>query len=167
MCNAPALVRPRSVTGEGTGIASHAGVVWLAEAADLADLRASWAQRWRQCRRGVVIQGGRSRVSSSRWLMARRVCRNLPRCGPSQRGIASARASARERAWAGGAGPAGEDLIIELDATLVTGKAGKQDAVPTCKRGHGHRPLLAMTAGTDEVLAAILRPGNAGSNSAP
>lgn len=82
------------------------------------------------------------------------------------RGIASARAAARERAWSAGAGPAGDDLIIDFDATLINTKADKQDARPNYKRGYGHHPLLAIVAETDEVLTAKLRPGNAGSNTA-
>jgi hypothetical protein len=95
------------------------------------------------------------------------VWRTFDQVGPVElRGIASARAGARERAWAAGAGPAGDGLIIDFDATLVTTKADKQDAAATYKRGYGHHPLLAMIAETDEVLAGILRPGNAGSNTA-
>jgi hypothetical protein len=93
--------------------------------------------------------------------------RTFDHVGPVElRGIAFARASARERAWSAGAGPAGEDLIIDFDATLINTKADKQDARPNYKRGYGHHPLLAMIAETDEVLSAKLRPGNAGSNTA-
>ena len=95
------------------------------------------------------------------------VWRTFDHIGPAElRGIAAARAAARERAWSADAGPAGEELIIDFDATLVTTKTDKQDAAPTYKRGYGHHPLLAMIAETDEVLAGILRPGNAGSNTA-
>lgn len=38
MRNASALVRPRSVTGDGAGMVSHAGIAWLGETADLAGL---------------------------------------------------------------------------------------------------------------------------------
>jgi hypothetical protein len=82
------------------------------------------------------------------------------------RGIAAARAAARERAWSAGAGPAGAELIIDFDATLINTRADKQDARPNYKRGYGHHPLLAIIAETDEVLTAKLRPGNAGSNTA-
>ena len=49
---------------------------------------------------------------------------------------------------------------------MINTKADKQDARPTYKRGYGHHPLFAMIAETDEVLCAMLRPGNAGSNTA-
>ena len=34
------LIRPRTVTGDGDGLVSHAGVAWLAETADLSGLTA-------------------------------------------------------------------------------------------------------------------------------
>lgn len=40
----------------------------------------------------------------------------------------------------------------------------KQDAASTYKRGYGFHPLGAWCDTTNEPLAAILRPGNAGSN---
>ena len=63
-------------------------------------------------------------------------------------------------------GPTGESLAIDMDATIIRTKADKQDAAPTYKRTYGHHPLLAMCAETDEVLAGMLRPGNAGANCA-
>ena len=46
----------------------------------------------------------------------------------------------------------------------------KQGAAPTFKKGFGHHPLWAFLdhgpTGTGEPLAALLRPGNAGSNTA-
>jgi hypothetical protein len=61
-------------------------------------------------------------------------------------------------------------VIIDLDATLVTAHSDKQHAAPTYKHGYGFHPLLAFAdhgqQGTGEPLAALLRPGNAGSNTA-
>jgi len=95
------------------------------------------------------------------------VWRTFDQIGPVEmRAVAAARAAARERAWAAGAGPAGDDLVIDFDATLINTKSDKQDARPNYKRSYGHHPLLAMIAETDEVLAGMLRPGNAGSNTA-
>jgi len=93
--------------------------------------------------------------------------RTFNEAGPVElRGLAAARAAARERAWAGGAGPDGEVLVIDMDATIITTKADKQDAAPTYKRTYGHHPLLAMAGDCGEVLAGMLRPGNAGANTA-
>jgi hypothetical protein len=91
--------------------------------------------------------------------------------------IDTARAAARARAWtlAGDHAPdhsvdAGSPLVIDVDATLVTAHSDKEGAAPTFKKGFGHHPLWAFVdhgpAGTGEPLAALLRPGNAGSNTA-
>ena len=90
------------------------------------------------------------------------------------RAINTARAAARRRAWtlAGEHAPdhAASPLVIDLDATLVTAHSDKEHATPTFKRGYGHHPLGAFVdhgaAGTGEPLAVLLRPGNAGSNTA-
>jgi hypothetical protein len=83
-------------------------------------------------------------------------------------GLWSALARVRERAWALGAAPAGP-LILDMDATLVDAHSDKQGAAGTYKHGFGFHPLgcsLDRGDGTGEALAAILRPGNAGANTA-
>lgn len=77
-------------------------------------------------------------------------------------GIRRARALARERAWRAGAAPA--EVILDFDATPVTAHSEKEGAAGHYKGGFGFHPLLA-TCGR-EVLAAVLRPGNAGANNA-
>jgi hypothetical protein len=61
-------------------------------------------------------------------------------------------------------------LIIDLDATLVTAHSEKENAAPTFKRGFGFHPLCSFVdhgaQGTGEPLSVMLRPGNAGSNTA-
>ena len=61
-------------------------------------------------------------------------------------------------------------LVIDVDATLVTAHSEKEQAAPTFKRGFGFHPLLAFAdhgaTGTGEPVAMLLRPGNAGSNTA-
>lgn len=91
--------------------------------------------------------------------------------------IASARAHARARAWQL-AGPDAPDhgisaehpLIIDLDATLTDAHSEKQHAAPTFKRGFGFHSLWSFIdhgpTGTGEPAAPMLRPGNAGSNTA-
>ena len=88
-------------------------------------------------------------------------------------GIAAARAHARAAAGRlpGGALPeVGARLIVDLDATLGASQSEKELAAPNYKRGFDFHPILAFadhgTAGTGAPLAAILRPGNAGSNTA-
>jgi Transposase DDE domain group 1 len=80
----------------------------------------------------------------------------------------SALARVRARAWVLGAEPSGP-LIIDLDATLIDAHSDKQGAKPTFKKGFGFHPLgcwLDRGDGTGEALSGILRPGNAGSNTA-
>ena len=88
-------------------------------------------------------------------------------------GIAAARASARVTAGLlpGGALPEIDGhVIVDIDATLITSHSDKELAAPTFKRGFGFHPLLAFAdhgdGGTGAPLAAVLRPGNAGSNTA-
>src|SRR5699024_2600299 len=90
--------------------------------------------------------------------------------------ISGALADARSAAWA--ASPdspneqisASDPLVVDVDATLVTAHSDKQQAAPTYKRGFGHHPLCAFVdhgaAGTGEPAGMLLRPGNAGANTA-
>lgn len=101
--------------------------------------------------------------------------------------LRSARAAAREVAWLqatetkGGipaARAGGRDLpglVLDIDATLVTCHSEKEQAAPTYKRGFGYHPLLCFLDNspacggetpTGEALAGVLRPGNAGANTA-
>lgn len=97
--------------------------------------------------------------------------------GKALTAIARARAVARKTAWkqAGKQAPdhdvdATHPLIIDLDATLVSAHSEKEKAAPTFKRGFGFHPLLGFVdhgpSGTGEPLAWLLRPGDAGSNTA-
>lgn len=78
--------------------------------------------------------------------------------------IATARAAARRRAWAAGMDPG--FYVIDIDGTLVTAHSDKEEAAPTYKHGFGFYPLVAYLDRTGEPLAALLRPGNAGSGTA-
>jgi hypothetical protein len=99
--------------------------------------------------------------------------------------LGAARARAREVAWLGRAEltgtalppirVAGVDLrdrtgravlVIDLDATIVIAHSEKEQARPTFKGSFGYHPLLAFCDNTHEALAGLLRPGNAGSNTA-
>jgi hypothetical protein len=73
---------------------------------------------------------------------------------------------ARRRPLAGTAGRReGGQVIVDLDATLVTAHSEKQNAGPTYKKGFGFSPMCAFLDhgehGTGEVLALDLRPGSA------
>src|SRR3954453_23835094 len=91
--------------------------------------------------------------------------------------INTARAAARKRSWSlagknapGHQATGSSPLVIDVDATLVGAHSEKECAAPTFKRGFGFHPLWAFcdhgAAGTGEPLAFLLRPGNAGSNTA-
>ena len=76
--------------------------------------------------------------------------------------IRAARATARARAWRAGAAPA--RVILDFDSTPITSHSDKEWAAGHYKGGFGFHPLLVTCA--REVLAGILRPGNAGANNA-
>ena len=57
-------------------------------------------------------------------------------------------------------------MTLDFDATLVDAHSDKQDAAPTYKRGFGFHPLGVWCDETGAALAAMLRPGNAGANTA-
>jgi hypothetical protein len=78
--------------------------------------------------------------------------------------VADAHARAREHVWSQTGAP--DRVTIEIDATLVGSHSEKQGAAGTYKGGYGFHPLMAYCDETGEALASILRPGNAGSNTA-
>jgi len=76
--------------------------------------------------------------------------------------VRGARAVARARAWKAGAPP--QRVILDFDSTPITSHSEKEGAAGHYKGGFGFHPLI-VTCGR-EVLAGILRPGNAGANDA-
>ncbi len=70
----------------------------------------------------------------------------------------------RTRARAAGAPPG--QIVLDIDSTLVTSRSEKEGAAPTYKRGFGFHPMLCYLGATGEALAGVLRPGNAGANTA-
>jgi Transposase DDE domain group 1 len=100
-----------------------------------------------------------------------RLARDAPK---ALKAIGQARAAARERTWqlAGGAAPGADGGLIpvDIDATIVTAHSDKEHAAATWKKTWGFHPLTVFadhsSAGSGEPLAIMLRPGNAGSNTA-
>ncbi|MGH3555425.1 MAG: IS1380 family transposase, partial [Mycobacterium sp.] len=85
--------------------------------------------------------------------------------------IRAARGAARTAVWNHRrALPATEQVVVDLDATLVGAHSEKEGATANFKRGFGFHPLLAFVdhgaGGTGEPLAAMLRPGKANANDA-
>ncbi|MDH6123066.1 hypothetical protein ABH930_007441 [Kitasatospora sp. GAS204A] len=103
-----------------------------------------------------------------------RLVETLAAAGPrALTAIRRARAEVRERVWklAGTDAPdAGGQVIVDIDGVLVLAHSEKQDATATWKRTFGHHPLVAFVdhgaPGSGEPVAGLLRPGNAGSNTA-
>ena len=69
------------------------------------------------------------------------------------------------RGWAAGAGPGDAPLTIDLDSTLCEtyGLAKEGARQPGYTGARGYHPLLAVAAGSGEVLMARLREGRASS----
>lgn len=87
--------------------------------------------------------------------------------------IRRARADARERLWklSGHQAPdAGGEVTVDIDGALVLAHSEKEDSAATWKKTFGHHSLFAFVdhgaTGSGEPVAGLLRPGNAGSNTA-
>ena len=183
--------RPRVlVTGDGKDVVGHAGVRVLCDLADelgltegLSAAMAPTKRRRRGHDRGevlvdlaVMLADGGEAISDLRVLADQPVLfgevaslatawRTLEAIDEQALArIAAARAAARRAAWAAGADPG--FYVIDFDATLVNSHSEKEGAAPTYKKGFGFHPLMAFLDATGEGLAAKLRPGNAGSNTA-
>jgi hypothetical protein len=61
-------------------------------------------------------------------------------------------------------GDLGKTIVVRLDASIVVAHSDKVGAKGTFKGTYGHHPLLATCDNTGELLVALLREGNAGSN---
>jgi hypothetical protein len=184
------------VTCDGTGVVGHAGAALLAELADRLGLTAalSWRAGRGQTRRhrhaagwvlrdvAVMLADGGDCLSDLAVLRdqpelfgpvastatAWRVVEQVARDELGLAGLRAARAQARSRAWQAGAHADGL-LLVDIDGTLLQAHSDKQGAAGTYKGGFGFYPLLAFLDrgdGTGEALAGVLRPGNAGSNTA-
>jgi hypothetical protein len=66
--------------------------------------------------------------------------------------------------WDAGARP--DSITLDIDATLLTAHSDKDRATGNHKHGYGFHPIGCWLAESGEALAAVLRPGNAGSNTA-
>jgi Transposase DDE domain group 1 len=183
--------RPRvCVTGDGRNVVAHAGTRVLCDLADALGLTdgfsAAMAPTKKRCRghdRGqvlvdlaVMLAGGGEAISDLSVLADQPALFGAVASAPTAWRtleaidhevlvrIATARAAARAQAWAAGADPG--FYVIDFDGTLVNSHSDKEHAAPTYKRGFGFHPLMAYLDATGEALAGLLRPGNAGSNTA-
>jgi len=178
------------VRADAEGIVSHAGAHLLAELGDRVGLTAGLSEATAPTRErrsahdpGVVLRdvivaiadGGDcvtdlgvlrdqealfGTVASER--TAHRVIKSVDTA--LLEAIRGSRASSRERAWDAGARP--ETITLSVDATLLGAASEKEGAAGNYKGGFGFHPLLCYLDETGEPLAGLLRPGNAGANTA-
>jgi hypothetical protein len=180
------------VTSDGAGLVSHAGTALLSQVADMVGLTRALSSRLaglKQRRRGhdpgrvvrdlaVMLADGGECVSdlgatrdqdalfgkvASDSTAFRTVDRIASTPGLLD-AIRVAHARARARFWELHGAP--ERLTIDVDATLITAHSEKEQAAGNYKHGYGFHPLGAYADETREALAMLLRPGNAGSNTA-
>jgi hypothetical protein len=180
------------VTSDGAGLVSHAGTALLGQVSDTVGLTRALSTRLgaiKQRRRGhdpgrvvrdlaVMLADGGECVSdlgvvreqdalfgevASDSTAFRTVARIAAESGMID-ALRAAHATARERFWELSGTP--QSLTIDVDATLITAHSEKENAAGNYKHGYGFHPLGAYTDQTREALAMLLRPGNAGSNTA-
>jgi hypothetical protein len=190
------------VTGNGSGVAAHAGsaaVRLLADKVGLTDeLSKALTRRSKTPRhdRGgvlrdvaVMIADGGEAIADidvlrhqddvlGRVASPATVWRMLNELSPGRmKKISTARARTRRRVWAGlpdgipASRVAGKQLdagvvVLDVDATIVVTHSEKEQAAPTFKKTFGYHPLGVWCDNTTEFLAAMLRTGRAGSNTA-
>ena len=185
---------PLKVTADGKGVASQAGTRLLAEMADdsglTGALSAALAPMCKRRRRhdpgrvlvdlAVTIAGGGDALSNLVTLRHQPqvfgAVASVPTAfrvvdavdGELLAAIRVARAEVRRAVWAAGLNPVTTDgyVTLDFDATLLDAHSDKERAAPTYKKGYGFHPLGCWLDNTSEALAAILRPGNAGANTA-
>ena len=180
------------VTSDGAGLVSHAGTALLGQVADKVGLTSALSVRLaglKQRRRGhapgrvirdlaVMLADGGECLSdlgatrdqdplfgavASDSTAFRTVDRIASTPGLLD-AVRDAHASARARFWELVGAP--ERLTIDVDATLITAHSEKEQATGNYKHGYGFHPLHVYADETREALGAMLRPGNAGSNTA-
>jgi Transposase DDE domain group 1 len=183
------------VTTDGAGVVGHAGAALLVELADRVGLTRAlgWHAPGIRSRHpeaavlrdlAVMLADGGDCLSDLAVLRDQpelfgpvgstpTAWRVIERIGTDPDGLArlrAARAHARARAWAGGAHPDPELLVVDADATLVLAHSdAKEAAAGTDKHSFGFCPLLAYLdrgQAPGEPLAGLLRPGNAGPGAA-
>ncbi|HET9848682.1 MAG TPA: IS1380 family transposase [Candidatus Dormibacteraeota bacterium] len=79
--------------------------------------------------------------------------------------VKEAVAEVRETVWRRSAATKRGPVVLDLDGSLIDiHSENKEQTAPTYKGGFGFHPLACFADATGEMLAALLRPGNAGAN---
>jgi hypothetical protein len=190
LVNPTARSQTVEVTADGEGLVSHAGAALLVELADRAGLTGGLSEAMAPTRErrsshdpGRVLRDvavmladggdcvtdmaayeGQERLFGAKAseTTTHRVLKSVDERLLER--IRAARAAARARVWDAGARP--ETITLNIDATLVSAHAEKERAAGNYRHGYGFHPICCYLDETGEALAAILRPGNAGSNTA-
>jgi hypothetical protein len=180
------------VTADGAGLVSHAGSALIAQVADKVGLTAALSLRLaglKQRRRGhdpgrvirdlaVMLADGGECVSDLGAVReqdalfgavasdstAFRIIDRIASTPGMLDAVRVAHARARARFWKRDGAP--QRLTLDVDATLITAHSEKEKAAGNDKGGYGFHPLQVYLDETREALGALLRPGNAGSNTA-
>jgi hypothetical protein len=180
------------VTADGAGLVSHVGSALLARVADRLGLTRALSRRLgaiKQRRRGhdpgrvirdlaVMLADGGECVSDLGAVRdqealfgpvasdstAFRVIDRVAADPGLLDALRAAHARARERFWELHGAPG--RLTIDVDATLIGAHSEKEQAAGNYKGGYGFHPLQAYADQTREALGGLLRPGNAGANTA-
>ena len=180
------------VTSDGAGLVSHAGTALVAQVADKVGLTAVLSLRLaavKKRRRGhdpgrvirdlavMLVDGGEcvsdlGAVREQEALFgavasdstAFRMIDRIASTPGLLDALRQAHARARARFWELDGAP--ERLTLDVDATLITAHSEKEKAAGNYKGGYGFHPLQVYLDETREALGGLLRPGNAGSNTA-
>jgi hypothetical protein len=180
------------VTADGAGLVSHAGTALMAQVADKVGLTAGVSlglAAVKQRRRGhdpgrvirdlavMLVDGGEcvsdlgavreqdalfGAVASDS--TAFRMVDRIASTPGLLDAVRVAHARARARFWELDGAP--ERLTLDVDATLICAHSEKEKAAGNYKGGYGFHPLQVYLDETHEALGGLLRPGNAGSNTA-
>jgi hypothetical protein len=172
------------VSADGAGLVSRGGALLLTGTASAAGLDAGLTAalaRWRAPRAvhdpgkavldlAVMIAAGGDCLADAAMLRAEPELFGPVASDPVISRLVSALAGDAQLAGPAAPGADGGLVTVDLDATVVIAHPEKENAAPAWKKTFGFHPLCAFADhgpdGTGEPLAIILRPGNAGANTA-
>ena len=195
--------RPKiTVSADGRGVVGHAGARLLADVADATGLTQAFSQALAGVRQrqgghdpgrvavdlAVMLADGGAAIADLAVLRDQAELFGQVASDPTAwrllsavdeqilTQLRSARAAARQLAWAqaaetrGGlptstaAGQPVPGLVLDVDASIVLCHSEKEQASKTWKKTFGYHPLFCFLDNTQEALSGLLRGGRAGSN---